>query len=203
MKSITVDHCVWVKLLDEHKGEARRQSAEVPKMLLDYCLQKDITIYMSTRVWNWDAVMMSSQADHERLAELVSEYRVQETPTGFRLGDSPAGDSIFGHRGSIFGGKDLLLDHPSECPKTQAFIKTFGPDPIEINPQNTGNKLPNWIGDYDSLKGHYLAGHDIFVTLDTNPPCFAQKTRECAAEELGLLIKSPSETLAFLKDLPS
>lgn len=203
METITVDHCVLVKLIDKDKSERQRLMAQASAELLDYCLANEIQIFMSSRVENWDAATMTDQADHDRLAVLVTKYKIKETSAGFRLGDLPVAQtgksSLIGPRGTIFGGIDMLVDHPSACPKTQAFISVFGEDPIDRPASNTGRKLPNWIGDYDSLKGHYIAGYGIFVTLDTNVPCFDASSRERAFVELDLLIKSPEEALYLLR----
>lgn len=206
MKSITVDHCVWVRLIDKDKSEDKRKAAQASEQLMNYCLDNEVAIYLSTRVKNWDAVEMSDEADHERLEALILKYNAQEISAGFRLGEvtDPLTykPSLIGSRGTGFHSKDMLTDHPSVCPKTLAFKSVFGDDPIDRHPDAMGRKLPNWIGDYDALKGHYLAGHGIFVTQDVSIPCFDLKSRQKADEKLGLLIKSPEEALIFLRQLP-
>lgn len=203
MNTITVDHCIWVRLIDKDKSEAKGKAAQASEQLMDYCLENGVTIYFSTRVWNWDAVTMSDKADHHRLEALISQYKAQQTSAGFRLGefaDPRTGKpSLIGPRGSSFGDMDMLTDHPSVCPKTLAFKSVFGEDPIDRHPDAMGSKLPNWIGDYDALKGHYLAGHGIFVTLDASVPCFDPAHRQKAYESLGLLIQSPEDALTFLR----
>lgn len=203
--SITVDHCVWVTLIDKDKSESKMQAAQESEQLLDYCLKNEIDIYLSTRIRNWDAVAMSDVADHERLEALISKYQAHETSAGFRLGDAPdplTGNSgLVGSRGSVFGSADMLVDHFSLCRKNQAFQSIFDIDPIDRHPNAMGSKLPNWIGDYDALKGHFMAGHGVFVTLDTGVPCFDSKSRQKALKLLELRINSPQEALTFLKSL--
>ncbi|QXH77460.1 hypothetical protein [Pseudomonas salmasensis] len=89
METITVDHCVLVKLIDKDKSERQRLMAQASAELLDYCLANEIQIFMSSRVENWDAATMTDQADHDRLAALVTKYKIKETSAGFRLGDLP------------------------------------------------------------------------------------------------------------------
>lgn len=203
--SITVDHCVWVRLIDRDKSEANVKAAQVVEELMDYCLENCIDVYLSTRIRNWDAVAMSNVADRQRLEALILKYRACETSAGFRLGDAPdpltERPGLTGSRGSIFGGADMLADHPSMCPKTQAFQSVFGDDPIELHPDAMGRQLPNWIGDYDALKGHFMAGHEIFVTIDKKVPCFDPMSRQKALEVLGLQINSPEEALSCLKSM--
>ena len=195
MKAITVDHCVWVKLIDKDKNEAKSEAAKPAAALLDHCLEAGIQIYASSRIKNYDARAMTGAGDQDRLDALLEKYCVKEEPSGFRLGDANA--PVL--RGSMFGGSDVLSGPISDPDKVMAFRKLFGNDPASLPPENTGKKVHSWIADYDALLGHYCTGHDIFVTVDTKKPCFDPQSRIDAENELKILIRSPEDALALLQ----
>ncbi|GEM_PF-2233851 len=202
MTAITLDHVLLVKLIDKNKGEAKAEAARPIEELLKRCQELDSGIYLSSRIQNWDGVGMSNPRDQERLLELIALYNMRTISSGFRLGEAIPDQSIIGSRGSFFGGCDVLTDHPTRCAHTQAFEAVFGPDPIERDQRAVGKNLPNWIGDYDALKWHYLAFKDagLFVTQDKRFPCFDPTHRQQAAEQLGLLIVSPEQAVIALNN---
>lgn len=196
MKSITIDACVWIRLIDQYKSDRQKQKAMSSQKLIDLCRETGVTLYYSSRLWNYDVVAMSCASDHERLRELLNHYSAIEDPAGFRLGDLD--DPVIGKRGSLFGGIDTLSGADCDSGKLEAFRSVFGKDPIELHRSNTGKNLPNWIGDYDAVKNHYLNNRNIFVTIDENLPCFSSEKRKEAAEKLSLVICSPEEAIAFI-----
>ncbi len=204
MTVATIDTCVWVHLADRDKplyASRQRNIQELPyviECLLNSCSEKGIKLRYSSRLLNYDAALMNP-ADRQRIQSLLSTYEATELGSAFRLGG--LGDAIIGPRGSALDGSDVLSGPRCDPALIKGFISVFGLPPNQRPASNTGKKKPNWIGDYDALRSHYLAGFDVFVTTDTKEPCFTPEKRERAKAELGLIICSPSEALTFFETL--
>ncbi|EGQ7815785.1 TPA: hypothetical protein ACPJ1X_001660 [Vibrio alginolyticus] len=183
MNSITVDTCVWVRLIDGKDEEEIFQ-------LLEHCKKNKIQIYSSSRVFSFDTTKMDNE-QKSNIRKLMDEYGVVLDQAEFRLNASLLG-SVHDETpreglGSIH--TSLLEDK---------FIGVFGPDPKTLNPRQTGKNLSNWIGDYDSLKHHYLNHRGLYVTYDTKI-YMAQDMRDKAQNELDLTIVDPSIAREQLK----
>ncbi|MEZ9633000.1 hypothetical protein AB4370_07880 [Vibrio cyclitrophicus] len=183
MNSITIDTCVWVKLIDGKNEEEILQ-------LLEHCKKNEIPIYASSRVFSYDTTKMDDK-QNSNIRKLMDKYRVVLDQAKFRLGASSL-SSVHNET----PGEGLSNVHKSSL--ENKFIDVFGTDPTELNRRTTGKKLSNWIGDYDSLKHHYLNGRGLYVTYDTKI-YMAQDMRDKAQNELGLAIVAPSIALEQLK----
>ena len=183
MNSITIDTCVWVKLIDKKNEEEIIQ-------LLEHCQKNEIQIYSSSRVFSCDTKKMDAE-QNSHIKKLMDEYGVILDQAEFRIGMSPL-TSVHSKK----PGEFTRSIHKSALEKK--FIDIFGKDPTELDPRQTGKKRSNWIGDYDSLKHHYLKGRGLYVTYDTKI-YMAQDQRVKAKNELGLIIVSPRIALEQLQ----
>ena len=183
-KSVTIDTCVWLSVLDSKSTEA--------SVLLDACMKLGITIYVSSRVNSFDTVKMRSE-QQERLEELKRKYGAKITPAPFMFG------SVYDEKitGSTFGGVDFLGDL-NESHRDKEFTRIVGQHPTK-NPGALGSKASNHIGDYDSLRQHYLSKIDAYITSDTKV-YFSEVNRRKYKDSLELIIISPEE---FLNDINS
>ncbi len=129
--------------------------------------------------------MRASQV--ESLKKIFTDYSVSIDKAGFRFDLSKFGD------GDFFSGV-------SKSGKRAKFRNVFNVDPTRRKSDETGNKLKNWIGDYDALMYHFLNNRDVFVTYDMKVYMTEEK-RKLAHEQLGLLILGPEQAKLHLAQI--
>lgn len=176
MKTATLDTGVLILALDDKPG------ANDVREMLRWHREESLRLYVSNRVFEHDTRRMRA-AQVEALHMLLTEFNVDIISATFRFGFS------------YLSGGDNLSGGPSmRTPKEmERFRKLVGKDPAEEYPSS--KTLSNKLGDYDSLKDHFASGRNFFVTVDTNHYLDVQR-RARYAEQLGLLILSPSEFVA-------
>jgi len=183
---ITIDTSVWIDLI--------KKTANFDQIdkLLKLCNEKFIQIYISSRVINYDIVEMPDD-QKEEFEKIITNYNILIDPAPFRLSSEKS------KRGSRFGDKDFFISLATS-EEEKKFIKVFGNDPIRFPEKEVGNRLSNWIGDYDSLKQHFLNKRTIYVTFDTKLYFSIQKRNE-AKKELNIIITDPENAIKILKSM--
>ena len=173
MKTVTLDTVCLLKVLDNSP-----ESEALFEILSWHKLEK-IKLYVSNRIFDHDTSKMRAE-QIEDLNRLIESYKI--TVEG----------SVFRSSFSMSDGRDLLSGGPSlrTSKEIHNFKKLVGEDPAIKYPLNA--TLSNKLGDYDSLKDHFCAKRDVFVTLDKKH-YLATEMRPKYAQQLGLIILSPLE----------
>ncbi|EGR2426330.1 hypothetical protein FXE20_08675 [Vibrio cholerae] len=182
IKSITIDTCVWINIINKRDDDDAI-------LLLETCKKHRIKLYCSSRVFTSDTINMDDE-QLISLKEIIGKYNVQLDQANFRIGMSPLG-SIFDKNETETFGSIFKTDREVN------FTKVFGEDPTTLPKRNIGKKISNWIGDYDSLKYHYLNFRDLYVTKDKKI-YMNEKMRKIASKDLNLVILSPIEAIKII-----
>ncbi len=181
--SATVDTNVWIKYIDNSPKKPEIQA------LFDACLEREINIYASSRVFSFDTTTQRpEQTQHIR--QVIFDLGASITPAPFILGD------LNDPKGSMLGSSDFLSGLNVDERET-AFISVVGCHPTKKHPSELGKKASNHIGDYDALMQHYINDFGVFLTYDKHL-YFEPKNRLIYKEKLGLNVMDPSD---FLKEL--
>lgn len=176
MKKLTLDTGVLIQIIDDKPG------AKEAKKLLEWHRDSEVEIYVSNRVFEHDTSKMRV-AQVEKLRDLLEEFYINIQGASFRLNFS------------LLSGGDLL--DGGLCQRTWEEMARFtvlvGMDPAEE--YRASKTLSNKLGDYDSLLDHFASRRDVFITLDGKHYLDVNR-RQRYAEQLGLIIQSPTEFLA-------
>jgi hypothetical protein len=178
MVTVTLDTCLLISLLD------RKDGFQNTIKLLEWHKDKKIEASVSNRLFEPDIVGMDKD-QQEDLINILSKYAIVVKGNTLRLDIS------------TLGGKDLLsgpisLRSEDEMSKFKGIV---GDDPSSLPSENVGRRLPNKIGDYDSLFEHFCNKRDIFITSDKKDYFHTNKRKDYSAK-LGLIIKSPLEFIS-------
>lgn len=147
MKKVTLDTGSFLVVLDS------KPEAQIVLEILSWHKSKKIEVYVSNRIFDHDTTRMrEDQVDS--LSNLIESHKISVEGPVFR--------SSF----SISDGRDLLSGGPSLSTPEEIrhFKKLVGVDPAVQH--HSSSTLSNKLGDYDSLKDHYCAKRDVFVTMD-------------------------------------
>jgi hypothetical protein len=137
--------------------------------------------HVSNRVFEHDTERMD-ECQVDQVKVVLEEHGIPINGSSFRLDFS------------LIGGLDVLDGPvtertPEEIEKFQLIV---GPDPSSLPPSAVGSRMPNKLGDYDSLFDHWLNRRDYFITLDGKDYLHVNK-RQGYRDELNLLVVSPEE----------
>lgn len=157
--------------------------------MFDACQEKNIKIYSSSRIFNYDFTRKFSEQIDE-IKEIMDRLGVETTSSPFSFGSVNDSKTV----GSAFGDGDFFSSIGSSEDET-LFQKIVGQRPQSR--VHFCKNLPNHIGDYDALEQHYLNGYDAFITYDKKGFLHV-KEREKYKRELGLHIFSPDELLSII-----
>lgn len=175
MEKITIDTGVLIVLLEKITG------FELIEKIIDWAESEKIMAFVSNRIFEPDTKKMRSEQVSE-LQEILFNAKVKTIGSLFRFGFS----TLDGY--DVLSGRKTNRK-PDELIK---FREVVGQDPTKLNLASVGEKLPNKIGDYDSLFDHYCELRDYFITLDTKDYLHSMKIIEYQ-EKLDLKIVSPKE----------
>lgn len=176
MKTATLDTGVLILALDDRPG------ANEVREMLQWHRDGKLGLHVSNRVFEHDTRRMRA-AQVDALRTLLEEFDVAIEGAAFR------------YDFSLLSGGDILSGGPSmrTLEEMARFTKLVGKDPAEE--YAASKTLSNKLGDYDSLKGHFASGRNVFVTVDKKHYLDVHR-RERYAEQLGLVILSPAEFVA-------
>jgi hypothetical protein len=140
--------------------------------------------FVSNRVFEPDTVRMHPE-QVDQLRRTLRDYGIRVVGAVFR--------STF----STLSGKDLLSGgrRRRSVDQMARFTELVGREPVSLHPSAVGRKLPNKIGDYDSLREHYANMRDVFIPSETHDYFHVAK-RPTYERALGLCILRPAEFVA-------
>ncbi|WP_337072618.1 hypothetical protein [Aeromonas veronii] len=184
INSITIDACVWINYLDK-----KPNFVDSIQRMFDVCLEKNIKMFSSSRVFNYDTTIQDREQVDE-IRKIMDRLGVENTPSPFSFGFSNDPKNV----GSAFNDGDFFSINGSSEDEL-IFQDVVGQRPQSF--VQYGKNLANHISDYDALEQHYLQGYDAFITYDMKG-VFHVKKREDYKKKLNLNVLSPDELLNLI-----
>ena len=173
--TITFDNNCIVNLFDANSVSAT--SVEELQQIIEFESEGLVQITITTRV-EADIENDRNENRKQEFLEIIKKFPVVGSIGRFDVSKWDSGDVWVGDK------QNRLVD------EIQKVVFPGG-----LNPSSRNYK--NKVNDIDHLVGHFINGHDVFVTDDKA----ILKKAETLKVSPGIIVKSPTDCLGFLHDL--